>query len=71
MIHSLVLWCVDRGVAFVWALLVDGCLICAVPRCTRTGAGVSANATDLVTPGGLGKMRREQRGSLQVEERTN
>lgn len=42
-------------------LLLNGCLICAVPRCTRSGAGVSIHVTDLVTPGRLGKMRLEER----------
>lgn len=48
----------------VCGVLEDACFICAVPRCTRSGAGVSANVTDLVTPGGLGEMRLELQGSL-------
>ena len=53
--------CVSRGVACVCGLLLDDYLICAVPRCTRSGAGVSVYVTDLVTPGRLGKMRLEER----------
>ena len=53
--------CCVRCCVCVCGLLLEGCLICVVPRCTRSGAGVSVYVTDLVTPGRLGKMRLRER----------